>query len=95
MGVLVEVRRDGKMYPPRQRSAAEIAAIRALEHGLHCRQGLSIRAIQRVLLDKHGIRRSIGMIHYDLTGQCPYCTPPRRGRPPKDPRQRPQVFEWR
>ena len=92
MGTLVEVRRDGKLYPPVRRSAAEVAAIRALEHGLHCRQGLSIRAVQAALLDQHDIRRSIGMIHRDLTWECPYCsTAPR----PPDPAQRVQVHAWR
>lgn len=89
-GVLVEIRRDGKCYPPVRRTAAEVAALRALEHGLHCARGLSIRAVQRVLLDKHGIRRSVGMIHYDLTWQCPYCAP----KPPPPPvKARP--VQWR
>lgn len=84
VGVLVEIRRDGKLYPPVRRSAAEVAAIRALEHGLHCRQGLTFRQVQAALLDQHEIRRSIGSVHRDLTGwRCPYC--PAAPKPPAPP----------
>lgn len=97
MGTLVEVRRDGKLYPPRQRSAAEVARLRDTEHHLHCRLGLSIRAIQKALLTED-IRRSIGMIHRDLHQfECPLCsTAPRPAvMPSPDPRQKAQVFAWR
>jgi hypothetical protein len=91
MGTLVEVRRDGKLYPPVMRSAAEVTQLRELEHMLHCQLGLSIRATQAVMLGKYGIRRSRGMIHRDLQRfQCPRCTPE-----PVPPRVKPQVMPWR
>lgn len=95
MAVLVQVRRDGKLYPPRQRSAAEVARLRDTEHHLHCRLGLSIRAVQAALLTED-IRRSIGMIHLDLTRfECPRCWTAPKPPPPPDPRQKAQVFAWR
>ena len=87
---MVVMRADQKLYPPVMRLAAEIAQLRATEHDLHCRQQLSIRATQRALLDQ-GVRRSLGMLHRDLTGwRCPYCTP----QPPEPP-VKPRSFQWR
>jgi hypothetical protein len=93
MGTLVEVRADGKLYPPSRRSPAEVAQVRDLEHHLHCAGGLSIRATQAAMLDKHGIRRSVGMICRDLNQfECSHCsTAPK----PRDPAQRPRAFAWR
>ncbi len=34
--------------------------LRALAHDLHCRQSLSIRQAQRIMLERHGVRRSPG-----------------------------------
>lgn len=72
---------DGKRYPPGgdlppdQRNRA-----RWLIHHLHCRDGLSIRAAQRVMVEQHGIRRSLGILHKDLINyQCPACAGPPDG----------------
>jgi hypothetical protein len=69
--------RDGKRYPvggdlpPDQRNRA-----RWLAHNLVHRDGMSIRAAQRVMLEQYGVRRSIGMIHRDLTSYaCRVCDP--------------------
>jgi hypothetical protein len=74
----VVIGRDGKRYPPGgdlppdQRNRA-----RWLIHGLHCRDRLSILKAQRVMLEQHGIRRSLGILHRDLVGyQCPDCAEP-------------------
>jgi hypothetical protein len=68
------VRADGKTYPaggvlpPRERNAA-----RWLIHNLHCRDGLSVRAAQRVMAEQ-GVRRSLGILHRDLANyECPSC----------------------
>jgi hypothetical protein len=91
-GVLVEVRRDGKLYPPHRRTAAEVAQLRALEHRLHCRMGLSIRKIQRAMAAE-GIRRSTGMIHRDLHQyECPVCSSAPK---PPDPAQKARTYAWR
>lgn len=74
----VMVGRDGKRYPvggdlpPDQRRRA-----RWMIHNLHCRDGLSIRAAQQVMLEQHGLRRSIGILARDLRDyQCPACAEP-------------------
>ncbi len=88
-GVLVQLRADGKIYPPYPRTSAEIAAIRALEHGLRCVQHLSYRAVQSALLDQHEIRRSIGSVYRDLNRwTCPHCARVQRARPPAPPAPR-------
>ena len=73
--VEVQVNRDGRRYPvgwqlpPEQRQRA-----RAVPHTLVCRDQLSIRAAQRVLLEGHAIRRSVGSIFSDLHRfQCSRC----------------------
>jgi hypothetical protein len=58
---------DGRLYPARQLPAGELARIRRLEHALHCRDGLSIRATRQSLSESYGIRRSVGSISQDLT----------------------------
>jgi hypothetical protein len=77
-GIALEQRRDGKLYPlggvlePAERNRA-----RWLAHNLVCRDHLSIREAQRVMLSQHGIRRSLGIIHRDLASyQCPVCAEP-------------------
>ncbi len=67
--------RDGKKYPAGlPRPPDERQRLRALAHDLHCRQGLSIRATQAAMLTQHGIRRSLGQVHKDLTWwTCPRC----------------------
>jgi hypothetical protein len=80
--ILIEVERraDGKKYPPggvlpeRERWRA----IR-LEHQLHCRDRLSIRATVAALAGR-GIRRSVGQVHTDLRRYaCDVCDPPEPG----------------
>jgi hypothetical protein len=73
----VSVGRDGKRYPPGgdlppdQRNRA-----RQLAHNLVCRDGLSIRTAQRVMLEQYAVRRSLGIIHRDLTSYaCRACDP--------------------
>jgi hypothetical protein len=94
MAVLVEIRADGKLYPPKRRTAAEVARLRDLEHLLRCYRGLSMRAVQAAMA-KEGIRRSIGMIHRDLQQyECPRCGPP-PPLVPTDPRMRARPVPWR
>jgi hypothetical protein len=67
---------DSKLYPARQLPEAELARIRGLEHALHCRDGLSVRSVQRVLAESYAVRRSTGAISQDLTRfscQLPRC----------------------
>jgi hypothetical protein len=73
--VEVAVGRDGKRYPvggdlpPADRNRA-----RWLIHNLHCRDKLPIREAQRVMLEQHGLRRSLGILHRDLAAyECPAC----------------------
>jgi hypothetical protein len=70
-------RRDGKRYPVAgvlptdQRNRA-----RWLAHNLVHRDRLSIRAAQRVMLERYGVRRSLGIMHRDLTSYaCRVCDP--------------------
>jgi hypothetical protein len=81
MTITLKQRKDGKWYPvggslpPRERNQA-----RWLAHDLVHRDQLSIRQAQRVMLDQHGVRRSLGTIMRDLRlWQCPRCVldPPR------------------
>lgn len=94
--VVVDVRvkgADGKLYPPLMPiPLAERKRLRALEHDMRCRRGMSIRQVQAAMLAQ-GIRRSRGQIHKDMAWQCPYCV--RRPPAPPDPAQRIQVHQWR
>jgi hypothetical protein len=74
---MVEVTRgaDGKKYPadlpwPRER----LNQARWLAHNLVHRDGLTIKAAQRVMLESYALRRSVGAIHKDLRlFECPSC----------------------
>jgi hypothetical protein len=74
---VIEVRRgrDGKLYPPRMPTPLrEQELARSLAHALVCRDGLSIRAAQKVMLEQRGVRRSLGALHKYLHGfTCPSC----------------------
>lgn len=73
---VIEVRRgrDGKCYPsPMPTPKAERNRLRWLAHNLCCRDKLSIRAAQRVMLSQYAVRRSRGQIHKDLLNFC--CGP--------------------
>lgn len=67
--------RDGKDYPvglPRPRE--ELNRMRWLVHHLVCRDGLSLRVAQRVMLESYACRRSMGSICRDLARfECPHC----------------------
>ncbi len=73
--VEVRVRRDGKRYPVTWKlpDKDRWRAVN-LAHRLVHRDHLSIRAAQRVLLEQHGLRRSVGQLWKDLHGfTCPQC----------------------
>lgn len=79
--------KDGKLYPV-TRDRAELARIIGLVHTLHCQEGLSRHKLQKRLLFRHGIRRSIGAISQDLSRfECDQCAPA--------PVVRPKAFAWR
>jgi hypothetical protein len=66
--VVVEVTRgaDSKLYPARPLTEAERDRARVLVHTFVCRDGLSVRQVQKRLLDDYGLRRSVGTIARDL-----------------------------
>ena len=66
--------RDHPFYPARPASRAEPNRARWLSHNLIHRDGLSVRAAQRVLAESYGLRRSIGSIMHDpRMWKCPRC----------------------
>jgi hypothetical protein len=74
--IIVEVARraDGKLYPARPLTRGERNRARWLSHNLIHRDRLSVRAAQRVMIEQHGVRRSIGSIMRDLRlWECPRC----------------------
>jgi hypothetical protein len=75
--VQVERRRNGKLHPVGgSLPLAERARAIRLAHELAHRDGCSIRAVQRELLARLAIRRSVGQIHHDLTSYaCRICDP--------------------
>ena len=78
-------RRDGKLYPAVPRTPAEHRQVVALIHNMRHVDHLSYPAIRRVLLERHGIRRSLGMVWKDVnTFTCPNCAP--GGARPPEPR---------
>ena len=66
---------DGKSYPAVRLSRQERGqAIRAAHELVH-RDGLSIKAAQRAMAERYGLRRSVGIIARDLMDfECPDCT---------------------
>jgi hypothetical protein len=76
----LEVRADGKSYPPGG-VLPEPQRWRAvnLAHRYRCRDQLSVRQVQAAL-GRAGIRRSLGMIARDLARYgCDVCDPPEPG----------------
>lgn len=76
MNTVIKVRRgaDSKLYPAHPLGEAERARARGLAHAAVCRDGLSVRQAQRVMLEQHGLRRSVGSIARDLKlFTCEYC----------------------
>jgi hypothetical protein len=73
-------RADKKLYLARPLTRQQLSQVRQLTHTLVCRQGLSVRAAQRRLLEA-GQRRALGTIMRDLTMfECPSCLGQRRGQ---------------
>lgn len=71
-----EVRRgtDGKMYRAVPLSRQERNRARWLAHQLVHRDGLSIKAAQKVMAGSYGLRRSVGILMKDLANfECPDC----------------------
>ena len=67
-------RRDGKLYPAVLRTPAEHRQVVALIHNMRCVDRLSYPAIRAALLERHAIRRSLGMIWRDANEfRCPNC----------------------
>jgi hypothetical protein len=86
--ILVEVSRrgDNKLYPAQPLSREQRNRIRWLIHDLHCRGGLTVRAAQRVMLEQHGVRRSLGALSRDLTAfECKLCADPPGDQQPGPP----------
>jgi hypothetical protein len=77
--IVVEVKagRDGKCYPVGgDLPVADRARAIKMVHNLVHRDRLSIRAAQRIMLESYGLRRSLGILHRDLTSYaCPVCEP--------------------
>ena len=66
--------RDGKSYRAAPLTRQERGRAIWLAHQLVHRDRLSIRAAQAVMIEQHGIRRSVGAIAADLAGfECPSC----------------------
>jgi hypothetical protein len=86
------VGQDGKTYMS-WRDPADRMRVIELAHQLHCREGLSVRLVQRRVFDHH-IRRSVGMIHQYLTRyECPACSD--MPEPPARPAAPVEVIAWR
>jgi hypothetical protein len=74
--IVIEVTRraDGKLYPPAPLTRQQLNRVRWLAHNLVHRDGLTIRAAQLVMIEQHGVRRSLGAIQRDLRlFECPSC----------------------
>lgn len=65
---------DGKRYPAAPLPRQELNRRRWMSHHLVHRDQISIRGAQRIMLDRYGIRRSVGSIARDLAlWECPHC----------------------
>ena len=77
--VIIEVKRgaDGRLYPARPLTREQRNRARWLAHNLVHRDGLSVRAAQKVMAERYGVRRAVGTIARDLQNfECPRCAPP-------------------
>lgn len=73
--------KDGKHYPARRHTDAELDRIVHETHRAHCRMGLSQRATAARLAEL-GIRRSAGAVARDLAlYRCDVCRQPGDGGP--------------
>lgn len=69
--------RDGKLYRATPLSRRERGDAIRRAHALVHRDGLSIRAAQKVMAESHGVRRSVGVIAADLRDyECAACAEP-------------------
>ena len=71
--VVIDVRhgRDGKLYPPRMPlPKAERNRLRRLIYNLHCRDGMSISAGERVIRENCGCPVQLVQLHADLVNFC-------------------------
>jgi hypothetical protein len=67
-------RKDGKLYPAVPCTPAEHRHLVALIHNMRHVDRLSYPAIQRALLERHAVRRSLGMVWRDANEfRCPNC----------------------
>jgi len=65
---------DGRLYRATPLTREERSKAIRLAHQLVHGDRLSIRQAQRVMDEKHGLRRSVGSIAADLRGfVCPLC----------------------
>jgi hypothetical protein len=94
--VVIELvsRRDGKRYPLKPPDHQQLNRIRWLEHNLVCRDGLTLRAAQKVMLEQYMVRRSLGAIHNDIQRfECPACEDQPAGRLPAQEQPPPAVHQ--
>ncbi len=74
--VLFEVSRgsDQKLYPARPLTREQRNRARWLAHNLVHRDGMSIRAAQKIMRESYALRRSVGVIARDLAlFECSRC----------------------
>jgi hypothetical protein len=72
--------RDGKRHPVEPVPPDQAKLVKIAVHRLVCGENLSIRAAQRALAARYGLRRSLGRIHAitaDYT--CSRCRPANDG----------------
>jgi hypothetical protein len=75
---------DGKAYPARRHTEAELDRIVHETHKSRCDLGLSVRGTVARLADL-GIRRSVGAVARDLAlYRCSRCAEPGTGQAPPD-----------
>jgi hypothetical protein len=89
--------KDGKYYPvPRRRPAAVNQRAADLIHAMRCARHMTFKQIDQAL-PGYGLRISHGsVVQLWQATECAGCASvPPEPPPSPDPRQRPQVFEWR
>jgi hypothetical protein len=94
---MVELMRgkDGKRYPgDLPHTSAEHRRLVALSHSLRCVEHLTYPQMQQVLLERFGVKRSLGAVWKDVNVyKCPVCVP--KPPAPPDPAQKARVYAWR
>jgi hypothetical protein len=92
--IIVTRRVDGRLMPATWPHTPPEVTQRLVDvaHHLHCGSHLSYRRTQAVMLERYGLRRSLGQLWKDIQrNECPYCIP--EAAPPPKPRARP--VPWR